>query len=123
MRLLLLLALVGCSVDAQGVVVESSETERFDMAPLDALALDVPDGAADWRLAGNPNRSASPFVETMWFSLIAEDGNNIDFFRGDELGAQRTVRVPVGNAFALQIDNAGGAYVTGSIIWTIQEIR
>jgi hypothetical protein len=117
---ILALALFGCSLE-QGVVVESSKTERFNIAPLESIVYDVPNGAVDWRLAGNPNRSASPFVETMWYSLA--DGDNIDFFRGDEIYAQRLVAVPVGNAKVLNVDNAGGAPVAGAIVWTIQDIR
>lgn len=122
-HLIFALALAGCSLESQGYVVESSKTERFDLAPNDGISYVVPDGAVDWRLAGNPNLGASPFLETMWFSLLSEDGNNIDFFRGDELATQRLAPVPVGNAVALRIDNAGSGYTTGSIVWTIQEVR
>lgn len=116
----LLVLVVGCSEDAgAGYVVHDFKTDRFNAAPLDSLTLDVPANAVSFRLAGNPNRSASPFVETMWFSLAA-DGENLDFFRGDELGADRLAEVPVGNAAELYVDNAGGLPVAGAVVWSLE---
>jgi hypothetical protein len=119
--LLVALLVAGCSVEPEGCVVESSQTDRFDMAPLDSLTYDVPEYAVEFRVAGNPNLSASPFVDTMWFSLT-DDERNLDFFRGDELGADRLRAVPVGNASELHVDNAGGAYVTGAVVWTLERM-
>jgi hypothetical protein len=109
----------GCTIEAQPILVDSSKTERFNAAPLDSFTYDVPKTAVAWRLVGNPDRSSSPFVETMWFSLA--DGDNLDFFHGDELGADRLAQVPVGNAKVLHVDNAGGQLVAGAIVWGLRE--
>jgi hypothetical protein len=118
--LLLLVLVLGCSAESSDAyVVTEFRTDRFNVAPNESRTFDVPAGARTWRVGGNPGRASSPFVETMWFWLAA-DGDNLDFFRGDELGADRLREVPVGNAELLHVDNAGGAYVAGAVVWTLE---
>lgn len=116
--LMLVFVLVGCTVGGEGYVVHESRTERFNIEPNESLEYEVPADAVSWRLGGNPMRSSSPFVETMWYWLA--DGDNLDFFNGGELGAARLEPVPVGNARMLHVDNAGGQLVAGAVIWNLE---
>lgn len=118
--LLVLVLVLGCSAESSdGYIVTEFKTDRFNVAPNESLTYDVPPDAVTFRVGGNPGRASSPFVETMWFWL-ALDGDNLDFFRGDELGAERLREVPVGNASVLHVDNAGGQLVAGAVVWTLE---
>lgn len=119
--LALLLVVVGCTSEPAGYVVHEAKTDRFNIEPNESLEFAVPADAVSWRLGGNPQRSSSPFVDTMWYWLA--DGDNLDFFSGAELGVDRLEPVPVGNARVLHVDNAGGSLVAGAVIWNLEVER